>query len=213
MPKPMFVWSGSAWVSVASEVESLAGYATQSYADNIAGMKLVVPTSVAVGSGSGSISTQGTVSFSGASSVSLNGCFSSTYDNYRVIVIGSSTAGSTTFRFRTSGTDNSAASYQRQYLDATSTSVAGNRVTAQTSISSMELQQTANASVLVMDIHSPFLSQPTGLMNMTNLMTTNIYVNLLSGAHTGNTSFDGFSIIQSSGTISGTINVYGYKKG
>lgn len=211
MPKPMYVWSGSAWVSVATEVESLATYATQSYASTQPGSKLVVPTSVAVGSGSGSVDTNGKVTFTTASSVSVNGCFTADYDNYRVIVIGSSTAGSTTFRFRTAGTDNSAASYQRQYLDATSTSVAGNRVTAQTSISSMELQQTANASVLVMDIHSPFLSQPTGLMNMTNLMTTNIYVNLLSGAHTGNTSFDGFSIIQSSGTITGTIRVYGYK--
>ena len=88
MPKPMYVWSGSAWVSVASEVESLATYATQSYADNQPGMKLVVPSSVAVGSGSGSVATQGTVTFSGASSVSINGCFSSTYDNYRILFFG-----------------------------------------------------------------------------------------------------------------------------
>ena len=66
MPKPMYVWTGTAWVSVASEVESLATYATQSYADNQPGSKLVVPTSVAVGSGSGSVAAQGTVTFSTA---------------------------------------------------------------------------------------------------------------------------------------------------
>jgi len=90
MPKPMYVWSGSAWVSVAAEVESLATYATQSYADNAAnvaaGLKPIVPSSVAIGSGSSSISTLGTVTFTTASSVSLNGVFTSTYKNYRLVV-------------------------------------------------------------------------------------------------------------------------------
>jgi hypothetical protein len=62
-----------------------------------------------------------------------------------------------------------------------------------------------------MDIQNPFLSQVTGLTNISNLATTGIYLNLLTGAHTGNTSFDGFTIIQSTGSISGTIRVYGYK--
>ena len=86
MPKPMYVWSGTAWVSVASEVESLATYATQSYADAQPGMKMVVPTSVAVGSGSGSVDAIGNVTFSSASSISVNNCFTSTYDNYRIII-------------------------------------------------------------------------------------------------------------------------------
>jgi len=85
MPKPMFVWSGSAWVSVATEVESLAGFATQSYADNTPGTRLIIPSSVAVGSGSGSVSTSGTVTFSGASSVSINDVFSATYDTYQIV--------------------------------------------------------------------------------------------------------------------------------
>jgi hypothetical protein len=110
----MYVWSGSAWVSVAAEVESLATYATQSYADNAPGMKLIVPSSVAVGSGSGSIATQGTVTFSGASSISLNGCFSSTYDNYQIVIsIDANSAISDNYlRMRASGTDNSESQYR-----------------------------------------------------------------------------------------------------
>ena len=34
MPKPMYVWSGSAWVSVASEVESLANFASLNYVNS-----------------------------------------------------------------------------------------------------------------------------------------------------------------------------------
>ena len=34
MPKPMYVWSGSAWVSVATEVESLANFASLNYVNS-----------------------------------------------------------------------------------------------------------------------------------------------------------------------------------
>ena len=113
MPKPMYVWSGSAWVSVAAEVESLANYATVNYASTQPGMKMVVPTSVAVGSGSGSVDTNGAVTFSGASSVSLNGCFTSAYQNYSIIVNddSASATGYQLFRLRTNGTDNSTSNY------------------------------------------------------------------------------------------------------
>jgi hypothetical protein len=212
MQRKVGVGTAVAGSASAGQVLTISAAGTSTWSTpSAAGLTQIVPTSVAVGSGSGSVDANGLVTFTTASSISLNGCFSATYDSYRVIVIGSSTAGSTTFRFRTAGTDNSAASYQRQYLDATSTSVAGQRATGATSISSMELQTTANASILIMDIQNPFLSQVTGLTNISNLATTGIYLNLLTGAHTGNTSFDGFTIIQSTGSISGTIRVYGYK--
>jgi hypothetical protein len=49
------------------------------------GLDIVVPTSITVGSGSGNVSANGLVSFTGASSISLINCFSSTYDNYKII--------------------------------------------------------------------------------------------------------------------------------
>ena len=116
MPKPMYVWSGSAWVSVAAEVESLATYATQSYAAAQPGMKMVVPTSVAVGSGSGSVDTNGAVTFSGASSVSLNDCFSSTYQNYKIVMnLSAATSNDVQMRLRVSSTD-AATNYNRRGL-------------------------------------------------------------------------------------------------
>jgi hypothetical protein len=51
-----------------------------------AGLAKIVPSSVAVGSGTGSSDTTGKVTFSGASTVSLNGVFTSSYRNYKIIV-------------------------------------------------------------------------------------------------------------------------------
>jgi hypothetical protein len=73
-----------------------------------AGLAKIVPTSVTVGSGSGSASALGTVTFSGCSSVSLNGVFSSAYNNYKVLVnvnsIDSTGTNIIYLRFGTSGT-------------------------------------------------------------------------------------------------------------
>jgi hypothetical protein len=50
------------------------------------GLTQIIPTSVSVGSGSGTVSAGGAVTFSGATSISLNGAFTSTYQNYRLLI-------------------------------------------------------------------------------------------------------------------------------
>jgi hypothetical protein len=71
----------------------------------------------------GTVSASGAVSFTGVSSVSLNNCFSSTYNNYLIVPdnITQSTSSYMLFRLRTSGTDNTDNSYWRQYILANST--------------------------------------------------------------------------------------------
>ena len=84
-------------------------------ANDAIGMKLLVPSSVTVGSGSGSVSATGAVTFSGASSVSLNNVLSSTYDNYRIIfnatVNGTSTGTELRFRLRSASGDDTTNMY------------------------------------------------------------------------------------------------------
>jgi hypothetical protein len=58
-----------------------------------AGLDLITPTSIAYSGGSASVSG-GAVTFSAASTVSVNNCFSSTYDNYRIVFRGSQSAAS-----------------------------------------------------------------------------------------------------------------------
>jgi hypothetical protein len=211
MPKPMYVWSGSAWVSVASEVESLAGFATQSYADNTPGTKLVVPTSVAVGSGSGSIATQGTVTFSGVSSVSLNGCFSTTYDSYVILFRGDgSTSADLNFKFRASGTDRSTAYYGASWLY---TFVAGTSTKLSNNATQMTLGTlSATGGFLKLNVSNINNNEhPT----LTGQFTADAWAgaSTIGGERAVTETNDGFSLIPASGTISGTINVYGYKKG
>lgn len=215
MPKPMFVWSGSAWVSVASEVESLATYATQSYADNQPGMKLIVPSSVAVGSGSGSVSTQGAVTFTTASSVSLNGVFSSTYQNYRILFLTTNIAtnGNVSLRMRASGTDNSDAQYQRQQIFGGNTTITAARSGSQTSFLFGTLSTGVYLNTINFDLFKPFDAANTGWMGQVGsaVDSTGPEAFVQYGGHNVATSYDGITFI-SGGTMTGTVYVYGYKK-
>ncbi len=217
MPKPMYVWSGSAWVSVASEVESLAGYATQSYADNTPGMKLIVPTSVAVGSGSGSVGTQGTVTFSGASSVSLNNVFSSTYKDY-VIQLNFTGSTDNTFcmRLRNGTTDNSSANYYSvgiyQTIAAstpTGGSIGGPATYWWTGESRNGLQQSN-----VIHIHQPFDTAYT-TMNQQQIYAGSVTAGqvLSTSSMSVTTSYTSFTLFPLTGTVTGTVSIYGYKNG
>ena len=209
MPKPMYVWSGSAWVSVATEVESLANYATVNYASTQPGMKMIVPTSVAVGSGSGSVDTNGAVTFTSSSSVSLNGCFTSTYQNYRIVINAKHASDADlTFRVRASGTDLSSSNYYqgRYYVGETSSLAAGSGNASLQS--SWDLNRVGTwASLIVMDIASPQLTEVTTAFTA----SSGAYFQTL-GQSLNNitTSYDGFTVL-SGGSATGTIRVYGYK--
>lgn len=176
-----------------------------------AGLAKIVPSSVAVGSGTGSASALGTVTFSGCSSVSLNGVFSATYDNYLIVPdnITQSASSYMQLRLRTSGTDNTANSYWRQYILANSTTVSAAR-TQGTLLDLWEAGATFPASGQ-MDIQNPFTTAYTRanyFVNQENPTTQGF----IQGSFTfnGTTSFDGFTLIPASGTITGAISVYGY---
>jgi hypothetical protein len=210
MQKPMYVWSGSAWVSVATEVESLAGFATQSYADNTPGMKLVVPTSVAVGSGSGSVATQGTVTFSGASSVSINGCFTSTYDNYMILIDSTfgTTSGTMQARMRLSGTDNSESLYVRQFMRGTSTSVATNTDT-KTFFDCGDLSNTYRTK-FKLELNQPAAAVVTTAQSNGSHAG---YINTTFLVHNKSVAYDGITIYPDTSTLTGTVRIYGMKNG
>ena len=216
MPKPMFVWSGTQWVSVATEVESLAGFATQSYADNVPGMKLLVPSSVAVGSGSGSVATQGTVSFSGASSVSVNDVFSTTYNNYLVQFVGTQSAAvGLTLRLRVSGADNTNSNYNNAGITYLSNNSTGTNLGAENATSFNLNTGFTRTGSYNFNFFEPFSTQYTSyvLDSVTSdgVATVEARRSMSSGFFEATTSFTGFTLILASGTMTGTLRVYGYK--
>ena len=129
-----------------------------------AGLAKVIPSPVAVGSGTGSANTLGTVTFSGASSVSLNGIFSSTYDNYRILLdsTAASASAALNIRVRVSGADASGSDYNSQRIDIAGTSSTITRNTLQTSFQPDSFRATGLSNAIILDILNPFRTVPTG---------------------------------------------------
>lgn len=196
-------------------IEAIEGYLLTGA--GASGLVKMIPTS-AVG---GTIDASGTVIIGSAvSTVSLNGCFTSAYDSYRIVYapLASSTTGSLlNYRFRTAGTDNSGTFYNwtgnATNFSGVASTVFGGPLTsgfigygAYTGSSSY-----GNHS---MDVFDPFLTQFTfiessgiGVAAGGTTFRTSIG-NMYSSA----VSFDGISFIPNAGTLTGgTIRVYGYK--
>lgn len=157
-----------------------------------------------------------TTTFSAVSSQSINDVFSANYDSYRVVtnLIGSTTAVGVDFRLRVGGADNSATNYRRQRLNASSTTISGSRLTAQTSwLNGGGIVSNASHTLNILELVNPFNSlNPSGFV-MTNMdITGNIEHDFNSFGLDVTTSYTGFTIIPTSGTITGTVSVYGYNK-
>jgi hypothetical protein len=199
-------------VSVATEVESLATYATQSYASAQPGMKLIVPSSISVGSGSGSVDSNGKITFTSASSISIDNCFSSTYDNYRIIFdcVTSGTQ-NITFQFRNSSGNVTASNYLFQNILGSSTTVSAGRASGQSSFEL--LYQAVGAVAITMDIFEPFATDYTRIVSQSgrDLSGTTPALFSVVGGYNQTTSLTGITFANSAGNITGNIRVYGYK--
>lgn len=153
-----------------------------------------------------------TTTFSAVSSVSVDDVFTSEFQAYKIITSGVSSAASSPLRFRLrlSGSDNStASSYVRQVLEALNTTVSAGRLVEDAgacggiastlmTLSHLELTNVAMASA-------------TGFTSYTNTPVSGALVTLHAGTHNQTTAYDGITIYPTSGTITGTIRIYGYK--
>jgi hypothetical protein len=176
-------------------------------AGRASGLDLITPTSIANSSGSASLSG-GAVTFTNVSSVSLNGVFSSNYDNYRIVVNGnaSQNTGSFYLRLRLSGTDASGASdYIYQVVEFSGATVtATGRTTSSFDMSYLNTTKMTGTA----DVLGPNLAAVTGYQ-LIGSRSNNL--SLDGGYHNLTTQYDGFTIFTSAGTASGVVRVYGYK--
>jgi hypothetical protein len=170
------------------------------------GLAKVVPTSVAVGSGSGSVDSNGTVTFSGCSSLALNNIFSSSYTNYLVLMdVTPSTSASIQLRFRTT-TDDTSAKYSIQHITASSTTITGTRV-LNDSVLNINKGPAGNRYPYTMEIFNPNQA----IVTAGHIKGIEYMLNQLSSFYVDTTTqYTGFNLIPSTGTISGTAFVYGY---
>ena len=156
-----------------------------------------------------------TTSFSGVASQAVNP-FSATYDAYRIIFTLTASSGNPTitFRIRNGVTDNSASNY---YFGGFNSAVIGGTVgsyrgngTSSWTIGDINIAG-APRYYTVMDIVNPFAT------TLTKASYTGFYSNASDffgygvGAMIDNsTSYDGYNILSSTGTITGKVVTYGY---
>jgi hypothetical protein len=188
---------------------TVANTYTQSQVDGLVdaapGMKLIVPASVT----NGTVGATGAITFSGVSSVSLNNFISSSYSNYKIV---STITGSTNltlgFKFRENVTDKSTNYYGASWyyrFDGTS-GVAATRNNGSDAV----IGATKSGGYCI----SEFLYT---VPNTTDgIITGQSYDDNSTGGWNftykcGATAVTGASIIASTGNMTGTIRVYGFK--
>ena len=175
------------------------------------GLVLVKPSTVVNGTDNG----EGTVSFSGASSVSLNGCFTSAYFNYKIVIYLTSPSGSNTIRFRTrsSGSDLTSSVYRTVafYSNSAANSYGGLESSSTGSYGALSYSG-VQGNAIEFDIFNPQITNYTHLRSTSTFADgTNMFL-LGTGTVVNNTtSYDGFTIYPAAQSITGTIRVYGYK--
>jgi hypothetical protein len=152
--------------------------------------------------------------FLSASAVSVNNCFTSTYDNYRILVNHTGSVSSWLhLRLRLAGTDATGANFYSQRLDSYSATTTSARLAAVTFLEFNYFYAATPPSVSSFDIYAPALPQSTGFNGQVfcNGDTGNSEMFLKSGGHSLATSYDGMTLYPLSGTVSGTLRIYGYK--
>ena len=157
-------------------------------------------------------------SFSAASNVSVNSCFSSTYDNYRISlqITSLSTNLALFLRLRVAGTDSSSA-YQTEVVEnygstvsaATNPNADGTKFVILTNSSPTYAENCA----AVLDLLTPGIAKYTNGFARSNIRTSGgVFVSSsFSYFHVLSTAYDGFSLLTSTGNMTGTVRVYGYQ--
>lgn len=164
-------------------------------------------------SAGGLVRLSGETAFSAASSVTLDGVFTSTYRNYKIIInYTTSTTTGLRFRVRASGSSVSTTTYNEQFILGSSTTISGDRGAATTSMAlGHPTNGSFNASCEVM-IYNIQTATPTTCVS-TMIAHNGAYAQPLAGLYVNNnsnaTSYDGFELITSSGNITGNYTVYG----
>ena len=176
------------------------------------GLVVMTPSSIAYSGTSASINADGSVDFSAVTSLSLNGVFTSDYDNYMIVLSGTdSLDDSHYFRLRDAGVNDSTAnSYVRQYLQATGTSIVGGRITSDSGAFSPSSNTPPYGYTVY--IFGPYLAQPTGTRS-TTVSRSSVIITDWACVHSVSDSFDGVTIYPGSpATMSGLLTVFGFNQ-
>ena len=152
--------------------------------------------------------------FSGASSVSFNSVFTSTYRNYLVhINVERSASAELRFRFRAASTDDSNNTY-RWVRPGWATGGASGVINGNPETSALLTDNAAVATTVTMTVMNPAETVRTSYAGHAMRMPASATwdMEMPGGGFDNTTAFDGITIFPDSGTITGEIFIYGYKE-
>lgn len=181
---------------------------------SIAALNLIIPSSVTVtgGSASSSVSATGKVTFTSAETVSVNGAFSATYDNYLINLRSNVTAGTfLEFRLRVSGTD-SATGYDGANLRAASTLSNSNFANTTTGYVTI-LGNGGDTNATQIRVYGPYLAQATAWRSVSVTDDNGVSIEDWAMTHRTTSAYDGFTLDPSGApSMTGTLAVYGFSE-
>lgn len=176
------------------------------------GLVVMTPSSIAYSGTSASINADGSVVFSACSTLTINGIFTSSYDNYMLALRVTDTYDNDTLSVRlvSGGTITTDSNYTHQYLLATGTTVGSGR---STTTSSFRLTNPGNREGgTTAYFFGPFLSQPTAVRDTGIGALSNATIVDFCGTHSTAGSYDGLWLDPQNGVFTGLLTVFGFNQ-
>lgn len=150
------------------------------------------------------------------SAQSINNCFTSTYQNYRIVGrIKCITSSSTAYmRLRVSGTDNTTSNYYSLY-DYLQIDSSTNGVIRKSADSVGWVINSPNANGYIefsLDVYAPQMSLESQFVSQSSQKFDSFYYTATGGGvFNATTSFDGFTLYNAGQNTTGEVRVYGYQ--
>jgi len=147
-----------------------------------------------------------TTSFSGVSAQNVDSLFSSTYENYKILIRALHSSGDMKMQGRVAGST-IATDYGYQTLRGDNVSASAARTFA---TDWFVAETSANKSQIVIELGGPNVAEKTtGFVTQSRSANS---INVVSLLHDLTSQFDGIRLFPTSGTMTGTVSVYGYAK-
>ena len=240
VPGALWRYNGTAWVMVGTAQFATATDAANGLPTPVAGMRRRIATKLYdeeyIGSawrpnpgvallpilpasinGTGAaLGPTGAITLTACPSVSLNGCFTSDFDNYAFMLdIDANTGGgvATLLSFRSAGV-NDTTNYAFQLIDATAGSVSAASLSPAGAVQLNNLTSMANASIegRIFNPARPKRTRTSATTSAFVSASTGIHLETSAGLHDREIAYDGatFSFNGGAGTATGTLRLYGY---
>lgn len=179
---------------------------------NAVGLWKITPTSVA---GTGVTLSGNVVNFSASTSISVNGVFSSTYENYKIIITGSATGNAdNSIRLRAAGTDTTT-NYQftaQGYYASARNDNANNTATQWEFFCSMGSSRGSGSQIELFRPNTTDAWKSATANSAFAHSAVGVITRNCAGVLNSATQFDGFTVIVGGGfNATGQLRVYGYR--